>query len=334
MSTIDVFLTVDTEVWPRRPGWPHRPLSADETCGAEVEAYFWGGGPDGHGLQHILEVLGRHGLKACFFVDPLFSLALGAQPLRRVVGTIVSAGQEVGLHLHPEWLTDPRVQGLPMFKGPLLSAYPESEQHLLMLEGLRLLEAAGARHVVAFRAGSWGADVSTLRAMRGTPLTIDTSLNCGYPTSFPSLSEQRSAVGAFEAEGVTELPLTYFDDGSRQALRPLQLCACSVAEMHHVLRQVHAGDPVAVVLVMHSFELVRVDDLDRRQHRVRPHRLVSRRFERLCRFLQDHSDTHVTRHFAEIQGRQAMVQGKAAPVRSSWLRTLGRYGAQAISRVY
>ena len=33
-----VFLTIDTEVWPRHPGWPHQPLEAGDTCDRQLQA--------------------------------------------------------------------------------------------------------------------------------------------------------------------------------------------------------------------------------------------------------------------------------------------------------
>ena len=108
-----VFLTVDVEVWPvHAGGWPHRPLHEDAHCKREIAGYLDGltsSGP--FGVPYQLEVLKRHGLKATFFVDPLFSFALGIEPLNRIVRMIEQAGQAVALHLHPEWLTDPRAEG-------------------------------------------------------------------------------------------------------------------------------------------------------------------------------------------------------------------------------
>src|SRR6266566_6416992 len=71
-APLRVFLTVDTEIWPRAAGWPHTPLPPGETCERERAAYFWGGeGRDRRGLPYQLETLARHGLKATYFVDPL-----------------------------------------------------------------------------------------------------------------------------------------------------------------------------------------------------------------------------------------------------------------------
>jgi hypothetical protein len=59
---------------------------------------------------------------------PLFSFGLGLQPLQQVISTIEESAQEIGLHPHREWLTDPRCAGLPTFAGPLLSRYSERER--------------------------------------------------------------------------------------------------------------------------------------------------------------------------------------------------------------
>ena len=37
---LNVFITVDTEVWPNSPGWPHTPLPAGAGCERELAAYF------------------------------------------------------------------------------------------------------------------------------------------------------------------------------------------------------------------------------------------------------------------------------------------------------
>src|SRR5262245_17093954 len=140
---VKVFITVDTEVWPRAQNWPHTPLPADAACEREIDCYFWGGETSTKlGLPFQLETLAAFDLEATFFVDPLFSFALGLPVLERVVRTIADAKQEVGLHLHPEWLTDPRLPFAHEFHGPYLRGYEEAGQ--LDLSGKsaeRLMEA-------------------------------------------------------------------------------------------------------------------------------------------------------------------------------------------------
>lgn len=329
-----VFLTVDTEVWPRRPGWPHRPLSVDDDCSREIRAYLWGGEREPRqGLPFMLSTLAAHHLRATFFVDPLFSLALGHERLREVVEAVTASGQEVGLHLHPEWLTDPRVRGLPSFRGPLLHQYPVVEQAQLLKAGRELLEQAGSSAVRVFRAGSWGADLGTLEALHMVGIALDSSLNSCFGASFPSVRENPDDLAMTDWQGVGEFPATYFLTGPKER-RPLQLCACSLAEMCYVLGRSQEQGCKSVVIVTHSFEMVRVPDLDSPGKSVGPRRLIGQRFEHLCDFLAARRDRFQTSHFAEAQG-DAMTAARSFPPVRSWIpRTLARHAAQALSAVY
>jgi hypothetical protein len=298
-----------------------------------LQAYFWGGDcAPRQGLPFMLETLARHDLRATFFVDPLFSLALGRVHLRSVVSAIVGAGQEVGLHLHPEWLTDPRASGLPAFKGPLLHQYSEDEQAQLIRTGLQLLEDAGASEVAVFRAGSWGADTATIQALRSAGIAIDSSLNACFAASFPSEREGRDRLNVHERGGVREFPATYFRDA--RSLRPVQLCACSFDELRFVLEQSAADGLTDLVLVTHSFEMVRVGDLDAGGRLVRPRRWLGRRFTHLCQYLGEHRDRLQTSHFRSVDRAATATQPEVRPVTSGWLRTLRRHAEQALSEVY
>src|SRR5215510_11648277 len=121
---VKVFLTVDTEVWPKSPDWPHTPLVADYDFANDLNLYFYGGGgASARGVPWQLHILATCGLKATYFIEPLFSFAVGISPLRDVVAMIRDKKQEVGLHLHPEWLNEASRAALPPFSGPLLHEY-------------------------------------------------------------------------------------------------------------------------------------------------------------------------------------------------------------------
>src|SRR6266446_1508566 len=330
---VRVFLTVDTEMWPRAPGWPQTPLAPDETCERERVAYFWGGETrDRRGLPYQLETLGRHGLRATYFVDPLFSRCLGARVLADVVGVIADAGQEIGLHLHPEWLTDPRCQGLPKFIGPLLHEYDEEAQGKLVRMGLQFLTDAGASGICAFRAGSWGASLATLRALASAGIRFDSSLNAYTPVSFPDLPDREEWIQPRSVEGVWEFPVTFFVDRPPNGRRPLHVTACTFAELALALEHAHAQGWFSVVIVFHCFEFVRVAELGRPGGRVGPQRLLARRFERLCRYLSRHRDRFQTSSFAELGSVPATPMGQS-PARSNRVRTLTRQASQLLSRV-
>jgi hypothetical protein len=91
--TTRVFITIDTELM-----WRHHVagLDADTVVQRSLE-------PAGVGVGWQLAQLKAYHLKACFFVDPMPALVYGLDPIKRVVGAILEAGQEVQLHLHPNW---------------------------------------------------------------------------------------------------------------------------------------------------------------------------------------------------------------------------------------
>ena len=331
--SLKVFLTVDTEVWPKSSGWPHTPLAADYDFSHDLNLYFYGGnGTSARGLPWQLRTLGAHGLKATYFVDPLFSFALGVSPLRDVVAMVGQHKQEVGLHLHPEWLNEPGCAGLPRFSGPLLHQYNTEDQHTLLRAGLDRLAEAGAGAVAAFRAGSWGASRATLEAVRRNGLRFDSSLDAAFPASFPDLngSLRYTQTQPFMLQGIWEFPVTNFVDRPPSGLRPLQVCAASFGEMRMVLEFARDSGWYAVVIVSHSFEFVRT----RRRENVEPQRLLANRFEQLCRYLGNNADHYETCHFVDID-ESAVPQGAPPPAAvSSRLRTAVRQVQQLASRVY
>ena len=333
---VKVFLTVDTEVWPESPGWPHTPLAPDHDSSRELDLYFQGGhGPGARGLPYQLRVLAACGLKATYFVDPLFSYALGLEALRGVAAMIAEGGQEIGLHLHPEWLTDPRCTGLPEFAGPLLHAYAPSAQQSLVRAGLQRLGEAGATRVVAFRAGSWGASRATVAALAGSGIRFDSSLNARFGASFPDLDggARRDRTQPFRMGDVWEFPVTNFVDRPPSGWRPLHVCATSLGEMRMVLEHARDHGWYAVVFVLHSFEFVRVESLAARRD-VAPQRLLADRFERLCGYLAEHAGEYETCHFADVdESRIPETPPPPAPV-SSHVRTAIRHLQQLASRVY
>src|SRR5687768_50846 len=332
---LKVFITVDTEIWPNASKWPWTPLAADRDLAREIDWYFYGGkGKEPRGVPYQLRMLADAGLKATYFVDPLFATATGAPPLRDLVSTIRAHKQEIGLHVHPEWLTDPRCEALPKFSGPILHRYEQKDQYELMRVGLERLRDANAGTIGSFRAGSWGADLSTLRALRQTGIRYDSSLNARFRSSFPDMPAAiRESTQPLQLEGVWEVPVTSFIDRPPGGRRPLHVCAASLAEFRTVLE--HAADSrwFGVVIVMHSFEFVRVNQL-RQRRGAASQRLLAHRFEGLCTYLATNTDRFQTCHFSDLDGDPVSDPSNAAPATSSYTRTASRYLQQAVSRIY
>jgi peptidoglycan/xylan/chitin deacetylase (PgdA/CDA1 family) len=301
-----VLLTIDTELV-----WRHHVagLSWEENFARTFEAA-------GVGIPYQLRVLAEHGLKACFFVDPMPAAAHGLEPVRRMIEPILAAGQEVQLHVHPFWarLAQAERQG----KCPELTSFDADEQRALIEQARDLLVAAGAPPPIAFRAGSFAADEATLDAVRALGLRYDSSHNgCQqpWPSALPIAAATIAPVGA---RGVVEIPVTQMEEQPGR-LRHLQICAVSFPELRaalmHARRELHP----LVTILSHSFELATRNGL-------RVNRVVQGRFLQLCRFLADNSDTLPTAWFSQLEGLPLGMPARPMPGRTG--RKLRRMAGQ------
>lgn len=304
MST-RVLLTVDTELVWRHHAAGH---SWQENFRRSYEAA-------GVGVPYQLRVLGEHGLKACFFVDPMPAIVHGLEPIRRMVGPILEAGQEVQLHLHPFWahLDEAERSG----RTAELTAYDYGEQLRLIAQARDLLVEAGAPEPIAFRSGSYAANADTARALAALGFRYDSSHNGSHHPEPSALPLSPSQVAPVEiGAGLVELPVSQID---ANGLRHLQLCAVSFAEMRAALLAALAdGQPVATI-VSHSFELATRNGLA-------VNRVVKRRFEGLCRFLAEQRERLPTKWFADLHDLPLGHPG--TPAATGQARRVGRMAEQ------
>ncbi len=159
---MNVHLTFDIEVWCN--GWEN----LDREFATCYPRYVYGRSRRGdYALPKTLEILSRHGIKGVFFVEPLFSARFGQEYLQRIVRMIDDAGQEIQLHLHPEWTDeiDPPILADVSRKRQHLTYYSFEEQVELIRYGKSLLEAALGKNISAFRSGSYAANTDTFRAL-------------------------------------------------------------------------------------------------------------------------------------------------------------------------
>jgi hypothetical protein len=209
-----VLLTVDTEL-----NWA--PHARGESWQQNLAGAF---DPAGVGVPWQLEVLRDHGLKACFFVDPMPALVYGLEPIRRMVEPILAAGQEVQLHLHPVWQSV--AEGVAEGARFELTCF-DAEDQLDLIETARdLLVDAGAPDPIAFRSGGYAADVRTLAALVEAGLRFDSSHNGSYHPDPSALPLEADLIGPADLGGLVEVPVTQIGDTAGR-LRHLQLCAVS-----------------------------------------------------------------------------------------------------------
>ena len=275
-----VFLTIDTELM-----WRHHAEGAD--FATQVARSFE---PAGVGIAYQLATLAQYDLKATFFVDPMPTMVFGLDAIRPVVAAILGAGQEVQLHLHPNW-TGARTDDRERHARFELIDYSFDEQRALILGARDLLKACGAPEPVAFRAGSYAANNDTLVALAELGFTYDCSHN-GADAPWPSqIGLPRRQIAPTKHRGVIEVPVTLIEDvpGS---LRHFQICALSQGEMRAALDHAVIGGHEALTIVGHSFELAN-------RFGTRANGVHVGRFEALCKMLADARETLPTTHFRD-----------------------------------
>ncbi len=311
--TTAVLLSIDTELTWR----------AHMSGASWLDNYARSIEPGRVGIGYQLATLTKYDLKACFFVDPLPALLFGIEPIRRMVGTILDAGQEVQLHIHPMWTqADRRVEtGRPVrFE---LTGFSEDEQFAMILEGAEMLRTAGAPDPVAFRAGSFAANPDTFRAIARAGIRIDSSHN-GSQMPWPcETGLAAAAVSPLSVGVVTELPVGLLHERGGK-LRHLQIGAVSLAEMRAALLHAESEGSPLVTLVGHSFELATRDG-------ERANDIVRHRFDGLCGWLGSVAERFPT-HFAADLANVALDR-PATPCPASQVTRLSRIAVQGLSNL-
>jgi hypothetical protein len=305
MST-PVFITIDTE-------FAHRHYAAglgvDEIYERSLE-------PAGVGLSYQLELFRRHGLKACFFIDPMPALVFGLDPVKRMVETVMEAGQGVQLHLHPHWVesdADDRTRTGRFH----MHQYSLAEQRAMLEQASDLLVRAGAPRPIAFRAGNYAANDDTLAALADLGFIYDSSHNGAHADLHSRISLPPRLIAPVE-EKVVEVPVTVIEDAPG-SLRTAQLCALSVGEMMAALEHAFEEDHAAMTIVSHGFELAN------RQGTL-PNNMHVRRFEALCERLEANADVLPTTHFRDMP--KLKLDADDTPLAPDNLRTRWRQAEQ------
>jgi len=316
-----LYFTIDTEYEPgfvARNGADTRQENFDRSIRGRTEA-------GDVGIFYQIEMFDRCGLKAVFFVDPMPSLLWGTQAIADVVGPIVERGHDVQLHLHTEWLElAGSANPLGSRIGDNLKDFAFEDQCRLLEWAAQELQAAGAPRPTAFRAGNYGANDDTLRALAMLGFSHDSSHTPGFAGSPCAISLGQEHRRPLRHRGVTEVPIGCVGDVVG-GLRHAQLTALSLAELLAATRHAVDNQITDFTLVSHSFELLCRD-------RRRTNKIVKRRFDRYCEQLAA-MDGVETGTYADRAPRPARKTRPRSILPKSAMRTGGRIAEQAVANM-
>lgn len=251
------------------------------------------------------------------------SLIWGVAAIEDIVAPILEAGQDVQLHCHTEWLAIAgSANPLGDKTGHNIKDFTFEEQCQLLDYARETLIAAGAPSPVAFRAGNYGANDDTLRALAELGIRYDTSHCPGIEGGYCDISLGAADHEPVLHEGVVEVPV-----GSIGALgggqRHAQITALSLKEMNAAIRHARDIDRSTFTLVSHSFELI-----NRRKLAV--NRIVRNRFEKLCLSLSTMRGV-TTSNYRDTPPLLPENNSQVEPLPASPLRTGLRMAEQVVS---
>jgi hypothetical protein len=310
-----VLITIDTEL---SPLLYQQGADADVNFSASIDGRT-DSGVFGIGWQ--MDRLEASGLKGVFFIDPMPALVYGPGVIARIVGPIRDRGHDVQLHIHTEWLTwalDPPVTA----RGSNIGDFSLADQIALIGYARDALMAAGAACPLAFRAGNYGADDDTLRALATLGIKWDSSFNVPYIGAPCAIGLSKDVIEPLRHLSVNELPVAGIHDAPGH-VRHAQICALSAREMKDALDHAVLIGQSAFAIVTHSFEM-----LSRDRKRANP--VVMRRFDALCRHIARDARL-ISAVFADLPAPRHDSEGVGERLPPNLGRTTARVAEQAMA---
>jgi hypothetical protein len=331
---VDVYITVDTETslggaW-ENPKW--KPVSPERAILGRIGSKFYG-------VPLIMDILEENDLKATFFTEVLARDVVGKRELAEAYAPIHSCGHDPQLHLHPvfhyyhlatEGLI--RREQLPP-RMDLIGTLDFEKQIELLQKGGSIFRDIFGSTPTAFRAGCYGASMSTLDALERVGILYDSSFNAAYLGSTCLMNSRKPTNAPWRNGAVWEIPVTTFETGAwgMHGLKPLEVSAVSFREMQRVLDQAERLGLCAVTVMMHSFAFLKRADVQFRK--MRPDFLVIRRFQKLCQFLRCNRHRFRVLTFSEIP-RFSDNRGEVPFPHMGILIPSARKFIQAVNRIY
>jgi peptidoglycan/xylan/chitin deacetylase (PgdA/CDA1 family) len=261
------------------------------------------------GLPLICDILERSNLKATFFLEP-FNAELGwPGETEPVVKYLVNRQQDIQLHVHPNHVHYAQYKaGEPYQMTDQMADIPVTAQVALLRSGVELLEKWSGIRPIAFRAGNMGASEETLQAMKAAKLWIDSSYTFPYVGGQCLFQETERYNGAKWYGEVLEVALSAYQQPKVPGMyptKPVDLMGSSFEECRDAVEMICDAGADAVA-ILHSFSLFKVRD--KQYHGGKLNRVVTRRFEKFCQWLDAKRHKYPPRTFAEL-GQLIQEQG-------------------------
>jgi hypothetical protein len=321
-----VYITIDTETslggaWRNQR---YAPVAVDGPIFGKYGSRYYG-------IPLIMDILEEHGFRGTFFTEVFCSYVLDAGEVSRVFRYIQDRGHDLQLHVHPiYWFYREMLAGRPHRQIDLMFQLSPGEQQDLIGEAVSLFREFSGSQPRAFRAGCYGASETTLRALLEHGIDIDSSYNLAYLDRTCGFSV-RPLNAPVVLDGIYEFPVTVFRVAGCSGFKPLEISAVSVTEILTAIRSLRQADCYDVVLMLHSFSLLK--NLGVRFDNYRPDGILIQRLRKLCAAFSERSDEIEVNVLGKADvGAISMKRPQFVPS-NGWLHPSMRKIVQGVNRL-
>jgi len=286
----------------------------------------------GYGLPLSIRTLNAHKLKGNFFVETLNIHYFGTKEVSKIIKYL--RGHDVLLHLHSCYLNFKNENILRHKDGRLkfsdsIADYSLDKQKKLILDGKKIL-AKNKISPIGYRSGNYSHNSDTYKALEYNKIRISSNYN-QYING-----DSRKLNDLVKIGSVFEFPITNFVNPKfgKTEYKPLEISSGSFSEMKKVLKESLKKGPKHVVFQMHPFNFVKHKDIQYKD--IKPDWIVIRRFEKLCKYLDENRNKFEVLTFSEWYKKYS--KEKIESVHNfpcvGWYRSLPRKIIQAINSFY
>jgi peptidoglycan/xylan/chitin deacetylase (PgdA/CDA1 family) len=207
-------------------------------------------GNEEYGLFKLLDYFDEYNVKTSCFFDVYGYKRVGIHEMGDICRKISRRGHDIQLHTHPAGLFDQ--------SRVCVGDYSLSEQIEIIKTGRDLIHDFIGVKPMAHRAGDWGANLDTMRALHQNGMNVDSSIYYRHPLN--RFNDSKLPVNqVFEYEGITEIGPSIYHAHSMGIFHPFRNLDInySTGQEFNYLLQKSSYSPLIVTL--HSFSLLNWD---------------------------------------------------------------------------
>lgn len=214
------------------------------------------------GIPMIMDICERMGIKATFFVDVYNVDKTGESIIREACSEIYQRGHEVGLHTHPPIPT----QRAHAIKARIMANYSQEEQTELIRIGQERIKGYIGCAPLSHRAGSYGANVETLRALETNGIYVDASFFwrhsiCRLNCNIDGLVNRPCFIGRVLEVPVTVTRTRFLMPGGLPLFsmtKKIDVNWCNFDEMRGQIDALRQSGITPIIIFLHSYSFVKI----------------------------------------------------------------------------